>query len=284
MNRKNLTTPRSRRSRAALDVAIVGMACRFPGASNLVEFWDNIQNAVDATSDVPADRWDAEEFHQSGQGTSDRVDTRRGGYLSSPVPFDAAEFGIIPSSVDGGEPEQYLVLEAARNALRDAGLPPGMPDGKRVDVIIGRGNYFNRGHLTRLQHGRVLSQTLKVLRSLHPDWTDSTFEAIQSGVEGQSAAIRSGRRARSDDERHRRAYCQQAEPEGFELRGRCRERIGPGGARPGGSGAASKTGRYGSGGCRLSAGGCRFPDGVPATRRRSRRRGCRGPFRTRPTG
>ncbi|HEU5118770.1 MAG TPA: beta-ketoacyl synthase N-terminal-like domain-containing protein, partial [Isosphaeraceae bacterium] len=79
MNRKGLKIPKAGRSRPALDVAIVGMACRFPGASNLTEFWENIQNAVDATSDVAADRWDAEEFHQPGQRTSDRVDTRSGG-------------------------------------------------------------------------------------------------------------------------------------------------------------------------------------------------------------
>ncbi len=178
INRKKPGFDAGRPSRSTLDIAIVGMACRFPGAASLSEFWHNIQNAVDATSDVPPDRWNAEEFHQPGARASDRVDTRRGGYLASPVPFDASSFGIIPSSVDGGEPEQYLVLDAARQALVDAGLPPGMPDGKRVDVIIGRGNYFNRGHLTRLQHGRILSQTLHILRSLHPDWPEATFEAL----------------------------------------------------------------------------------------------------------
>ena len=44
--------------RRGSDVAIVGMACRFPGANNLVTFWENILGGVDSTSTVPADRWD----------------------------------------------------------------------------------------------------------------------------------------------------------------------------------------------------------------------------------
>ena len=52
----------------------------------------------------------------------DRVPTCRGGYLDSPLAFDAAEHGIMPRTVSGGEPEQFLILEAATAALADAGL------------------------------------------------------------------------------------------------------------------------------------------------------------------
>ena len=46
----------------------------------------------------------------------------RGGYLESPIRFDAAEHGIMPRTVEGGEPEQFLVLDATMAALADAGL------------------------------------------------------------------------------------------------------------------------------------------------------------------
>jgi acyl transferase domain-containing protein/phosphopantetheinyl transferase (holo-ACP synthase) len=165
-----------------MDVAIVGMACRFPGAGDLATFWANILAGRDATREVPADRWDPAEFFDPRSKSNDRVPGRRGGYLDDPIPFDPHAFGIMPVAVDGGEPEQFLVLDAARSALADAGLPEGVPDGRRVEVVVGRGNYFNRGNLTRLQHGRVAAQTIQVLRALHPEWTESDLDAIRADL------------------------------------------------------------------------------------------------------
>ena len=162
-----------------LDVAIIGMACRFPGAGDLFAYWENLVAGRDAIGDVPADRWDPAVFFDPESTANDRVYSKRGGYLSAPIPFDPAEHGIMPNAVDGGEPEQFLVLDAAKAALADAGLAEGVPDGRRVEVVVGRGNYFNRGNLTRLQHGRIVAQTLAILRALHPDWSESDIEAIR---------------------------------------------------------------------------------------------------------
>jgi acyl transferase domain-containing protein/phosphopantetheinyl transferase (holo-ACP synthase) len=165
-----------------LDAAIVGMACRFPGAPDLFAYWDNVLAGRPSIRDVPADRWDADEFFDPTSAEGDRVGGRRGGYLDEPIAFDAAASGIMPRTVEGGEPEQFLVLDCARAALADAGLPDGPRDGRRVEVVIGRGNYFNRGNLTRLQHGRVLSQTLAILRALHPEWSDEDLDAVRSDL------------------------------------------------------------------------------------------------------
>ncbi|WP_435010545.1 beta-ketoacyl synthase N-terminal-like domain-containing protein [Tundrisphaera lichenicola] len=165
--------------RRPLDIAIVGMACRFPGARSLFEYWENILGGVDSTSDVPTDRWDPAVFFDPDSEANDRVPCRRGGYLDQPVEFDPASFGIMPNAVDGGEPEQFLVLDAARSALIDAGLPEGVADGRKVEVVIGRGNYFNRGNLTRLQHGRIVAQTLAVLEALHPEWSEADRLALR---------------------------------------------------------------------------------------------------------
>ena len=170
--------------RRPLDIAIVGMACRFPGAGDLFAYWENILGGVDATSDVPADRWDPAVFFDPTSKANDRVACRRGGYLDSPIPFDPASHGIMPNAVDGGEPEQFLVLQTAQAALADAGLVEGIPDGRRVEVIVGRGNYFNRGNLTRLQHGRIAAQTLAILESLHPEWTEADREAVRLDLKG----------------------------------------------------------------------------------------------------
>ncbi len=163
-------------------VAIVGMGCRFPGATDLAAFWENILAGTDLTTPIPADRWDPATFFDSASNPG-RVAARRGGYLAAPIAFDPAEHGIMPRAVEGGEPEQFLILDAARAALRDANLPDGPLDGRRAEVVIARGNYFNRGNLTRLSHGRILAQTLAILDSLHPEWTDADRAAVRADLQ-----------------------------------------------------------------------------------------------------
>jgi len=165
-----------------LEIAIIGMACRFPGARDLVAFWENLLAGRENISDVPPDRWDSSTFFDPTSRSNDRVYSKRGGYLGDPIDFDPARHGVLPDVVAGGEPEQFLVLDATRNALIDAGYPEGRPQTKRVDVIIGKGNYFNRGNLTRLQHGRIVAQTIKLLRSIHPDWPETTFDAVRADL------------------------------------------------------------------------------------------------------
>ncbi len=168
----------SRSRRARTDVAIVGMACRFPGANDLVAFWENILGGVDATSPVPPDRWDPASFFDPA--TSPPI---RGGYLADPIAFDPTRHGVMPRAVEGGEPEQFLILDTARAALLDANLPDGPPDGRKVEVVVARGNYFNRGNLTRLSHGRILAQTLAILESLHPEWTPADRSAVRTDLQ-----------------------------------------------------------------------------------------------------
>jgi acyl transferase domain-containing protein len=173
----------SRRSRP-LEIAIVGMSCRFPGARDLSAYWENIMAGKDCTRDVPADRWDSRIFVDPSSDANDRVPCGRGGYLDTPIAFDAAEHGIMPRTVEGGEPEQFLMLEAATAALADSGLAPEDLEGRRVEVVIGRGNYFNRGNLTRLQHGRMTAEILAILSALHPEWSESDREAIRAELKG----------------------------------------------------------------------------------------------------
>jgi acyl transferase domain-containing protein/phosphopantetheinyl transferase len=165
-----------------LQTAIVGMGCHFPGARNLTTYWENILAGKDCTRDVPPDRWDPRIFCDPASSAADRVPSSRGGYLDSPLRFDAAAHGIMPRTVEGGEPEQFLVLEAAMAALEDAGQTISDLADQRVEVVIGRGNYFNRGNLTRLQHGRMIAQTLSLLAAFHPDWSQAELDAIRDDL------------------------------------------------------------------------------------------------------
>ncbi len=166
-----------------LQIAIVGMGCHFPGARDLTTYWENILAGKDCTRDVPPDRWDPRIFCDPASSANDRVPCSRGGYLDSPLRFDAAVHGIMPRTVEGGEPEQFLVLEAAMAALADAGQTISELAGKRVEVVIGRGNYFNRGNLTRLQHGRMIAQTLALLAAFHPEWSQADLDAIRDDLQ-----------------------------------------------------------------------------------------------------
>ena len=170
------------RSPRPIDVAIVGMACRFPGAGDLFAFWENVLANRSSIRDVPPDRWDAGTFDDPESGDPARGAGRRGGYLDEPIAFDPTSFGIMPRTVRGGEPEQFLVLDAARSALADAGLLDRMPDRRRVEVVVGRGSDSNRGNLARLQHGRILEQTVGIVHSLHPDWSDAEMDAVREDL------------------------------------------------------------------------------------------------------
>ena len=84
------------------DIAIVGMACRFPGARDLFAFWANILANRDVTRDVPAERWAAGRLLTiRTRAPTTASACRRGGYLDTPIPFDPAAHGIMPLAVEG---------------------------------------------------------------------------------------------------------------------------------------------------------------------------------------
>src|SRR5262249_130749 len=67
-------------------IAIIGMACLFPGAPNLDTYWQNIVSKVDAITDPPPDAWDVNVFYDPNSTTNDRVYCKRGGFIS-PLTF-----------------------------------------------------------------------------------------------------------------------------------------------------------------------------------------------------
>ncbi|MEV6449470.1 SDR family NAD(P)-dependent oxidoreductase [Amycolatopsis sp. NPDC051716] len=115
---------RERRAADAEPLAIVGMACRFPGGANdLAAFWRLLSEGRDAIGEVPADRgW-------SGL---------RGGFLDGPVDeFDADAFGISPREARGMDPQQRLLLEVAGEAIDDAGIATGALERSATSVFVG---------------------------------------------------------------------------------------------------------------------------------------------------
>ena len=149
------------------DIAITGMGCLLPAAPDVDTYWRNILDGVCAIGEPPAD-WGAADVFDPDSTANDRVYSSAGGYLGDLARFDPASFGVMPLTVDGSEPDQFLSMRVAAATLADAGLPNGRVDAQRTELILGRGTYFNRGYVTLVQHGLVLDQTIRILAELDP--------------------------------------------------------------------------------------------------------------------
>jgi len=161
-------------------IAIIGMACIFPGASSMRHFWENIVGGVDAISDVPAERWDPV-YYQPESDAVDRFYCKRGGFIDQYADFDPLAYGIMPKAAEGADPDQLLALRVGHEALEDAGLLDKPFNRDKTGVIIGRGNYLSAGTLRLNQHVRMVQQTMTLLDDLLPDLS----QADKSGVEQQ---------------------------------------------------------------------------------------------------
>jgi acyl transferase domain-containing protein/phosphopantetheinyl transferase (holo-ACP synthase) len=154
-------------------IAIIGMACMFSQAPDLRTFWNNICGGVDAIGE-PVPHWDAQRYLDSG-----RIKTQFGGYLKDLYRFDPREFGIMPNSMDGGEPDQFLALRVARDALADAGCLGLEHDHSDTGVILGHSTYLHRGQVTVIQTDIVIDQTLEVLRATTPGLSEEALTEVR---------------------------------------------------------------------------------------------------------
>jgi len=164
------------------DIAIVGMACFLPGADTAGRFWQNIVDRVDAVGDPPAD-WQPDLFLNPADPT--RSYTGRGGYLRDLCRFNPARYGIMPSSIEGSEPDHFLAFRAAVEALADAGYPEIPLVAERTGVILGRGLFINRGLVTMIAQGYMVDQVLDVLRQLEPHRTEEELLRLRNVLKGR---------------------------------------------------------------------------------------------------
>jgi len=118
-------------------IAIIAVACRFPGSPDPDAYWEVLSGGVDAIREIPEDRFDIDEFYDPDQQTPGKIYTRSGGYLDSVDGFDPEFFGISPREAVWIDPQQRLMLEIAWEGLERAGYGPATLRGSRTGVFVG---------------------------------------------------------------------------------------------------------------------------------------------------
>ena len=118
-------------------IAVIGMACRLPGAATPEAFWQLLANGQDLVAEVPLSRWDMDQYYDPVPGKAGKSYVRTGAFLDQIDSFDAQFFGISPREAAKLDPQQRLLLEVTWEALERAGQAPASLKNSRTGVYVG---------------------------------------------------------------------------------------------------------------------------------------------------
>jgi acyl transferase domain-containing protein/acyl carrier protein/NADP-dependent 3-hydroxy acid dehydrogenase YdfG len=118
-------------------IAVVGMACRFPGANDYEQFWNNLKNGVNSIQEIPPERWDAASLFKPDAVSGQFISSKWCGLLDNIDAFDAHLFNISPREAHCMDPQQRILLEQAWACLEDSAIPLAALRNKQTAVYIG---------------------------------------------------------------------------------------------------------------------------------------------------
>ncbi|MCZ6786045.1 MAG: beta-ketoacyl synthase N-terminal-like domain-containing protein, partial [Planctomycetota bacterium] len=175
---------------SAVPLAIIGMACIFPQAENLAEYWRNIQSGADAITEIPDTHWRAEDYFDDDPGAPDMTYARRGGFVPQ-IDFNPLEFGIAPNALEATDTAQLLGLVVAQRALEDAGYGRSRDfDRDRVSVLLGVTGTLELSIPLGARLGHPIWRRALLDSGIDPQTADDIVRRISdSYVEWQEAAF-----------------------------------------------------------------------------------------------
>ncbi len=123
------------------DIAVIGIAGKFPGAANHEAFWKNLQESRSSVQEVPKNRWDWEAYWGDPQTEKNKSNSKWGGFLKGVDHFDPDFFGLSAKEVERMDPQQRIMLELTWSCIEDAAIRPSSLSGKKVGVFLGVFNF-----------------------------------------------------------------------------------------------------------------------------------------------
>ncbi|MBT7755476.1 MAG: amino acid adenylation domain-containing protein, partial [Candidatus Magasanikbacteria bacterium] len=171
----------------ATDIAIIGMAGRYPQAPDLDTFWKNLKDGRNCITEIPKSRWDWQAFYDAEKGTPGKSYTKWGGFIDDIDKFDPRFFRISPAEAEYIDPQERLFLQSAWNAIEDAGhTPESLSDNKRTGVFVG---VMNSLYLPQANHWSIPNRVSYLFNFNGPSLSvdtacSSSLTAIHLAMEG----------------------------------------------------------------------------------------------------
>ncbi|OJB53036.1 SDR family NAD(P)-dependent oxidoreductase [Burkholderia ubonensis] len=133
-------------------IAVISMACRFPGGANSPEaFWELLADGVDTAGPIPPERWDHARYYDSEKGKPGKAYVDEGCFVDTVDQFYPERFGIAGIEAELMDPQQRMLLDVCYEAFERAGIDPGALGGSETGVFMG---VMTQDYLQLTQHVR----------------------------------------------------------------------------------------------------------------------------------
>lgn len=119
------------------DVAIIGMSCRFPGAENTVEFWENLKQGIDSITEIDLEQWQDIDWYNKDPKQQKKSYSKWAGFIKDKDKFDPLFFGISPREAEVMDPQHRIFLQECWRTIEDAGYTSKAIDKQNVGVFVG---------------------------------------------------------------------------------------------------------------------------------------------------
>ncbi|HEU5271687.1 MAG TPA: type I polyketide synthase, partial [Jatrophihabitans sp.] len=137
-------------------IAIIGMSCRYPGAPTVEDYWSLLSEGRSGVVEVPAARWNIDDYYTSDRRVAGGVYTRHGAFLPDIAGWDAEFFGFPPAEALRMDPQQRLLMELVCEGLDNAGTPAQRLAGSRTGVLVGLMDTAQYGRLQVERYGNAV--------------------------------------------------------------------------------------------------------------------------------